>query len=122
MHRTDAPEPPARDPFTVDAAGLGVVSVSGTGSTLITLTGELDHATRPTFDQAVNHALRAGPPTLVIDLAGLEFLAVAGGHAFEEADRRCRRAGGRLVLLNPGRPVLRLLALFGITGLIEGPE
>lgn len=119
MHGTDVPELPAR-PFTVDAAGLAIVSVPGPDSTSLALTGELDFANRAAFDRAVNDALRGGPPNLIIDLTGLEFLAVAGAHSFEHTALRCREGGGRLVLLNPSRAVRRLLALFGITGLIGG--
>jgi anti-anti-sigma factor len=117
VHGTDVPELPAERTFIVEAAGLTIVSIHGRHSTSLALTGELDYATRPTFEQAVNRALRAGPPSLVVDLAGLEFLAVAGAHSFEQTAQRCRDGGGRLVLLNPGRAVRRLLGLFGMEGL-----
>lgn len=119
MHGTDVPELPARA-FTVDAAGLTIVSVPGPDSTSLALTGELDFANRAAFERAVSEALRAGAPNLIVDLAGLEFLAVAGAHSFEYAATRCGDAGGRLVLLNPGRAARRLLGLFGIAGLIGG--
>ena len=120
MHGTDVPELPAESTFTVEAAGLSIVSIRGPHSTSLSLTGELDHASRPVFDQAVEHALGTGTPNLILDLRDLEFLAVAGAHAFEETARRCHECGGRLVLLSPRRAVRRLLALFGITGLIGG--
>ena len=120
MHGTDVPELPAESSFRVEAAGLCIVSRTGPDSTSLELAGELDHASRPVFDQAVNQALRAGPANLVVDLSGLEFLAVAGAHAFQSTARRCGDGGGRLVLLNPRRPVRRLLGLFGIAGLVAG--
>lgn len=119
MHGTDVPELPAQRTFTVEAAGLTIVSISGAHSTSIALIGELDYATAPVFDQAVTQALLAGP-RLVVDLAGLEFLAVAGAHCIEQAARRCSNGGGRLVLLRPGRAVRRLLGLFEMAGLVGG--
>jgi anti-anti-sigma factor len=120
VHGTDVPELPAERTFTVEAAGLRIVSITGPHSTSLALDGELDYATRPVFEQAVNRALRTGPPSLIIDLGRLDFLAVAGAHSFEETARRCREEGGRLVLLNPRRAVRRLLGLFEIAGLVGG--
>lgn len=120
MHGTEVPDLPAESTFTVEAPGLSIVSVAGPHSTSLALTGELDHATRPAFDQVVNQVLRAGACNLIIDLQDLTFLAVAGAHSFEHIARRCRGRGGRLVLLNPRRAVRRLISLFGIADLIGG--
>lgn len=120
MHGTHVPELPAESSFRVEAAGLCIVSTTGRVSTSLVLTGELDYASRPVFDQAVSQALRAGPLNLIIDLSGLEFLAVAGARSFELAAGQCGDGGGRLMLLNPRRPVHRLLGLFGLAGLVGG--
>jgi anti-anti-sigma factor len=118
VHGTDVP--PARRTLTVEAAGLSIVVIPGPDSTSLALIGELDYATAPTFEQTVNQTLRTGPFSLIVDLAGLEFLAVAGAHSFEQAARQCRNGGGRLVVLNPGRAVRRLLRLFDMEGLVGG--
>ena len=120
MHGTDVPELPAQRSFTIEVAGLTIESIVGPHSTSLALHGELDYATRPAFDQAVSHALRTGPPNLVVDLAGLGFLAVAGARSFEQTAQRCREDGGRMVLLNPARAVRRLLGLFDIGWLVGG--
>jgi anti-anti-sigma factor len=120
VHGTQVPELPAESTFTVEAPGLSIVAVRGPRGTSIALSGELDHATRPAFDRAVDQLLRAGPYELRIDLGDLVFLAVAGAHSFEQTAKRCRQGGGRLVLVNPRRAVLRLLTLFGIADLIGG--
>jgi anti-anti-sigma factor len=120
VHGTDVPELPAQRSFTIEVAGLTIDSTVGPYSTSLALLGELDYATRPAFDQAVSQALRTGPPNLFVDLAGLEFLAVAGAHSFEQTAQRCRADGGRMVLLNPARAVRRLLDLFEIAWLVGG--
>jgi anti-anti-sigma factor len=122
VHSADVPDPPTGHVLRVDAVGLTVVAGRGPDSTLLTLTGELDYATRPTFELAVSQALRTGPPNLVVDLAGLTFVAVAGAHAFEETNLLCSGDGGRLVLLNPCRQARRLLDLFGISAMVGCPR
>jgi anti-anti-sigma factor len=122
VHGTDVPELPAQRSFTLQGAGLSIVLSPGPHSTSLTVTGELDYATRHVFDQAIDHALRAGPPNLIIDLSGLTFLAVAGAHSFEQTAGRCRERGGRLLLLNPVRSVRRLLGLYGIAALVGGQD
>ncbi|MDQ2706379.1 MAG: STAS domain-containing protein [Actinomycetota bacterium] len=118
MQGTDLPELPAERSFTVSSLGLVIVSTPNPAGTEMALIGELDQATRPTFDYAVNQALRVGPPSLHLDLSELEFLAVTGARAFDEAHGRCQRSGGGLVLVNPARAVRRLLDLFGMTMLM----
>jgi anti-anti-sigma factor len=118
VHGTDHPELPAERRFTVQAPGLAVVTNSFPAGSELILIGELDQATRPIFDSAVGQALRLGPPILLLDLAELEFLAVAGARGFAESHQRCELLGGRLVLVNPVRSVRRLLELFDIAGLV----
>lgn len=113
-----ASELPEQQLFSLRTPGLWVAADGGPEATRVTLDGELDFATRLTFEQAVRTLLRTGPPTLVVDLRDVSFLAVAGAHTIEDADRRCRQAGGGLVLVNPSRAGRRLLALFGLTELI----
>jgi anti-sigma B factor antagonist len=106
--------------FELRAPGLTVSAELGPDGSTLTLTGELDFGSRMTFELAVRRLLRDGPPRVRVELGGLRFLAVAGAHAFEDADRRCREAGGGLVLAGPSRATLRLLALFGLTALVAG--
>lgn len=118
MHGTDLPELPAEPGVTVPALGFTIVTRGFSSGTELVLIGELDHATRPVFDNAVSQALREGPPVLLLELSRLNFLAVAGARAFEEAHERCGRKGGRIVLVNPLRQVRRLLTLFDLSGLL----
>lgn len=83
--------------------------------------GELDLATAPAFALAVDHLLGSGPPRIDVDLATLTFLCAAGIAALHEADRCCRRRGGRLQLERAGPRIRRLLALVGSEALL-GPE
>jgi anti-anti-sigma factor len=118
VHGTDLPERPADPGLAPPLNWFEVVTRHLPDATELVLIGELDQATRPIFDAAAAAALRTGPPVLRLELSGLAFLAVAGAHAFADVDDRCGRAGGRLVLVNPARRIIRLLDLFELTRLV----
>jgi len=72
-------------------------------ASILTLTGE----------RAIGRVLQADPELVVLDLAGVGFMDVAGLRAVLAADRRLRASGKRLVLAAPPRSVRRLLSLTG---------
>jgi anti-anti-sigma factor len=84
----------------------------------VTVAGELDVATAPKLDRALRRA--HGRATLVIlDLRELEFTDSSGAHLILAADRRIRRAGGRLVVVRGGAEVEWLFALIGLDRELE---
>jgi len=106
--------------------------------TQVVLEGELDAATCPwarhLLDQLTAEAPRRSapartdsasatpcaesavePPVWLVDVAGLHFVSAAGLRLLEGAARRCRRAGGTLILTRPSPVVLRALQRSGST-------
>ena len=72
------------------------------GAARLVVAGELDVATTPQLDEALRRA-EADAPMVVLDLQGLEFVAGCGVMLMLAAERRIRRAGGRLVVVRaPG--------------------
>lgn len=58
------------------------------GVTVLTVTGEIDLATAPALETAIDAALETGPAALVVDLAAVSFLASAGMAALVAAHQR----------------------------------
>lgn len=100
-------------------ASLVAVAASGTeDASLVAVAGELDIATVPCLDQALRRA-EADAALVVLDLRPLEFIDSSGAHLMLAADRRIRRAGGRLVVVRGGDQVEWFFALIGIDAALE---
>jgi anti-sigma B factor antagonist len=78
----------------------------------VTLRGELDIATVPLFEQAVESALSGGVGALTVDLRPLSFLDSSGLRQFIVLHDRAQSEGWELVLIRPRQPAL---AIFQIT-------
>jgi anti-sigma B factor antagonist len=92
---------------------------SGTeDASLVAIAGELDIATVPCLDQALRRA-EADAALVVLDLRALAFIDSSGAHLLLAADRRIRRAGGRLVVVRGGDQVEWFFALIGIDAELE---
>lgn len=83
----------------------------------VAVSGELDIATASEFDHALGRA-EAHAGLVVLDLRELEFMDASAGWLMLAADRRIRRAGGRLVVV-PGAEVARTFELIGIDRQLE---
>ena len=92
--------------------GAGEVSVVSLGPTTeVRVTGEVDIATNPTFDAALDAARGAGVHLLEMDLSQVTFMGSSGLAALLRAQRLMRDCGARLVLLRPSRAVTDLLEM-----------
>jgi anti-sigma B factor antagonist len=76
------------------------------------LAGELDIATVPRLQEAVQSVLAAGPERLVVDLRPLSFLDSSGLRQMLMLADRAREEGWELILL---RPAEQVLAIFQVT-------
>lgn len=79
----------------------------------VTVSGELDIATVPKLDRALRRA-HSRARLVILDLRELRFTDSSGAHLILTADRRIRRAGGRLVVVRGGAEVDWLFALIGL--------
>lgn len=84
----------------------------------VAVTGELDIAAVPQLDRALRRAA-ADCALVVLDLRELEFIDSSGAHLLLAADRRIRRAGGRLVVVRGGADVEWFFALIGLDRELE---
>ena len=99
-----------------DPHALRITAESDGSTTVLRLAGELDVATADQLRERVRSLL--GHPkaldTLVLDLAGLEFLDVTGLSALLETRRKLAGTGATLTLRRPRPMVVRMLALLNL--------
>ena len=80
------------------------------GRPALTVRGELDIAVAPQLASAVENALDAAPPALVIDLSETTFLDSSGARCLVRAGKRAAAAGIPLsVVCPPGNGPVRLV-------------
>lgn len=68
------------------------------GATVLTVTGEVDLATAPALENAIDAALGSEPASLIIDLTAVTFLASAGMAALVAAHQRAGEATSIVVV------------------------
>jgi anti-sigma B factor antagonist len=84
----------------------------------LVLAGEIDIATAPALNAALERALHAGAPAVVVDLTLVRFMDSTGIAALLAA-RRALPAGTELAIVCPPGPCLRVLELTGLPQLLE---
>lgn len=111
---TVEPATPAHSPtFSLLRSATG-------GPTRLVVAGELDIATLSEFDQALRRAdADADAGMVVVDLRLVEFVDSSVAALLVAADRRVRRAGGRLVVVRGPAEVEWFFALIGIERQLE---
>jgi anti-sigma B factor antagonist len=100
------------DPFGVQVTRRGEV-------TFLVVTGELDMATVPAFEEHLRDVEEAGANPLVIDLRGLGFLDSAGIAALMRAHERARAGGRRIAVINGTGQAHRLFQITDADQTIE---
>jgi anti-sigma B factor antagonist len=89
------------------------VTQSRPGEVTVAVSGELDLATRPRLDRAVQDVLAARPWHLNIDLAAVTFCGSAGLQALLVLHRAAGDAGIRMAV-QPSPAIRRLLEITGL--------
>jgi anti-sigma B factor antagonist len=84
------------------------------GAVQLTVRGELDIASAPELQTALERLLAGPHDVLVLDLAGLSFLDCAGMRPIRTARRTLEARGGRLLVRHPSPIVERALRLGGL--------
>lgn len=98
---------------------LEVDSEGNNDAVRVALTGELDIASTPELEQALERIEENAPAQIVLDLRGLEFLDSTGLRALVGADARARAAERRLSIVRGPDAVNRI---FSVTRLDERLE
>jgi len=80
----------------------------------LALSGELDIATVPRVEAAVNATLTAEVRTLTIDLSELGFVDSSGLRLFIVLDQRATAEGWTLRLVRPAEPVMKVFRVSGV--------
>ncbi|WP_165865691.1 STAS domain-containing protein [Vallicoccus soli] len=94
--------------------GLDVRESRIAGLTVVDLVGVLDLYNAPAVRSRLLGLLAGGSPRCVLDLDGLTFIDTAGLSVIVGVVKRCRRAGGDVVLVVTTPAVLRLLRITGL--------
>jgi len=101
------------------AEGMLEASVeAGEYGPVIVLAGEADLTCKEQLGALITGQLAGGTRQLTIDVSGLRFADSASIRTLSLAARMLKERGGRLVLLNPQRPVGRVLALMGVDQMV----
>jgi anti-anti-sigma factor len=98
---------------------LAITAISGDGSSVVRLSGELDLSTAPRAEQALVDELGPGSRTLLVDLRSLEFCDAAGLRVFVRARHRAQEVGAKIRLVHPNRLVRRVLEIAELGWLID---
>jgi anti-sigma B factor antagonist len=90
------------------------------GWSVVAAAGELDIATAPILRDRLLAAITAAeaPPNLIIDLSGVSFCDASGLRVLVGAHRQVHQRGGRLRVVCPEGPVLRILRITALTRLL----
>lgn len=86
---------------------------------VVTVSGELDVDSAPSVSAAVDTALKAHPPLLVLDLTNVHFFGSPGLSLLLGTQERVLDAGGALAVVADHRPVLRPLQVAGVAAVLD---
>jgi anti-sigma B factor antagonist len=85
----------------------------------VVLAGELDISVTHRVERELERIEAGRPTTLVLDLAGLEFIDSSGMRVVMRADQRARRDGRRLAVVAGDGTARRLLRILGLEVRLE---
>jgi len=96
------------------------LSVCGHGGhAVVALCGELDLADAPVVASRLIAAVAAFGPSIIVDLAGLEFIDCCGLGVLVRVLKWTRESGGDMSLVGPGLRVRRVLEVTGLIGVFS---
>lgn len=98
---------------------LNVNTTEKNGWVIISAEGEIDIASAPVLDDAVEEAVSGGARHLAVDLRPTSFMDSTGLRSLISAHRRLGAGGGRLIVVPGDGPVRRLLEVAGVDHTLE---
>jgi anti-sigma B factor antagonist len=99
----------------LEVRGLRVETRNGSGDVLLSVQGEVDLATAPELEAALERGLQGTARRLVVDLRGVEFLDSSGLSLLVRHDRLARSAARRLVVIKGPPHVHQVFELTGLS-------
>jgi anti-sigma B factor antagonist len=106
--------------------GLTLHARNGGDQVLISVEGEVDFATAPELETALDRAVQARPRRLVVDLRAVRFLDSSGLALLVRHDRLARETDCVLVVVKGPPNVQQVFELTGLSGRLtmvdEPPE
>ena len=103
---------PAR-PRRLEVVDAGLKQAPG-----VAVRGEIDIATVPSLERALDTAIRASRGAFVLDLSDIEFLDSSGLHALLRARALLAREDRAMAVVCPPGPARRLFEVAGIADLL----
>jgi anti-sigma B factor antagonist len=88
------------------------------GYAVVSVAGEIDAGTEQALRDVLTSVQAHGVPRVVLDLAGVAFLASSGIGVLMGARRALAAEGGSLVLASPRGEVAQILSLTGVAEVI----
>ena len=110
---------PSPQVYSLEGTDLAITAISGDGSAVVRLSGELDLSNASRAEQALVEELGPGARTLIVDLRSLDFCDAAGLRAFAHTLRRAQEVGAKVRLVHPNRLVRRVLEIAELGWLID---
>ena len=96
------------------------LSVSGHGGyAVVALCGELDLVDAPAVASHLIAAVAAFGPSIIVDLAGLEFIDCRGVGVLLRVLKWTRETGGDMYLIGTRPPVRRVFEMAGLAGVFS---
>ncbi|GIE94571.1 STAS domain-containing protein [Paractinoplanes rishiriensis] len=99
-------------------ARFSATTIEEPGGVRLALAGDCDLAVRDELSAALLAAVGRAD-TVIVDLAGVEFLDSTGVHGLVAAHHAARGRGGRLYVENPTGAVATVLDLTGVGNLLS---
>lgn len=98
----------------MERAQLTITAQQTVDETILNLVGEIDMLTVNRLSSAVNEALTASPPRIVLDLGGVTFCDSQGLGTLVVLSRKASHAQSLLILTNVGDFLIRVLDITGL--------
>jgi anti-anti-sigma factor len=105
-----------------DLATIEIIKAGST--TVVRVVGELDLSNAPTLRAELWRTIQANSSasSVVVDLAEVTFLGVAGLAVLAEGSRLAGESGTTVLLARPSKPVRRLIEITGLEAVLTVQE
>jgi anti-anti-sigma factor len=89
------------------------------GAVVLRISGEVDVSDCPALVDEISGQLREGRIRIALDLSDVRYIDSSGVRTLLEGVRIIRSHAGRLTLIEPSRPVTRILKIVGLLPYFE---